>query len=119
MASASKGSVQVAYLYGDDGQRVSHSWAKRMHPMFVYHAMGGGLLYPEMIDVYSHSLRLPESRNEAVKVFLAGPCEWLLWIDTDMGFEPFMAEELMRAADVEHAPVVGALCFALHENKHD
>lgn len=119
MAEAKRGSVQVAYLYGNDGHRVSHSWHKCMHRMWVYDAMGDGLLKPEPIDVYSHALRLADSRNEAVKVFLQGDAEWLLWIDTDMGFPPFMAEELLRAADPTDAPVVGALCFALHETETD
>jgi cephalosporin hydroxylase len=119
MAEAKRGSVQVAYLYGNDGHRVSHSFMKCMMRMFLYDAMAVGSLKPEPIDIYSHALRLADSRNEAVKLFLGGDAEWLLWIDTDMGFPPYMAEELMRAADVEHAPVVGALCFALHETESD
>jgi cephalosporin hydroxylase len=119
MANAEKGSVQVAYLYGDDGQKVSHSFHKSMHRMFLYDGMGAGLLRPEPLDMYAHSLRLAEGRNEVVELFLKGSAQWLLWVDTDMGFAPYMVEELMRAADEHQAPIVGALCFALHQTGHD
>lgn len=55
---------------------------------------------------------LPEARNGAVREYLeTGHGEWLLWLDTDMGFPPDMADRLLAAADPLERPVVGALCF--------
>jgi GT2 family glycosyltransferase len=35
-----------------------------------------------------------------------------LWLDTDMGFQPDLLEQLMAAADPVERPIVGALCFS-------
>ena len=60
---------------------------------------------------YSSSGGLPESRNSAVRNFLAGSDEWLFWVDTDMGFHPDSIERLLKVADPVERPVVGGLCF--------
>jgi hypothetical protein len=56
--------------------------------------------------------RLGRSRCEVVKTFLQTEAEWLCWLDTDMTPPADMIDRLLEHADPEHAPVVGALCFA-------
>lgn len=60
-----------------------------------------------------------EARNRAVARFLEGDDEWLLWIDTDMGFEAADVKLLLDTADKDDRPVVGGLCFANHEVRPD
>jgi hypothetical protein len=52
------------------------------------------------------------ARNKLVERFLAETkAEWLLMIDTDMGFAPDLLDQLLGAADADERPMVGALCF--------
>jgi hypothetical protein len=62
---------------------------------------------------------LPEGRNMAVEHFLKTDCDWLLFVDTDMGFQPESLERLLLAADPVERPVVGALCFAMKHMRSD
>ena len=55
---------------------------------------------------------VPAARNEGVRQFLATGLEWLLWLDTDMGFAPDLLDRLLAAADPRERPVVGALAYA-------
>ena len=53
-------------------------------------------------------------RNALTKAFLEETdTELLWWIDSDMGFDDAILEELIAVADPDERPVVGALCFAL------
>lgn len=63
------------------------------------------------MSVQCSSGRIPERRNDIARTFLAGDCEWLVMIDTDMGFEPDTIDRLIASADPKGRPVVGALCF--------
>lgn len=56
--------------------------------------------------------RLGDGRNEVVKGFLRTDAEWLLFVDSDMGFGPDLLDLLMSAADPQERPVVGGLAFA-------
>ncbi|HEX3642796.1 MAG TPA: glycosyltransferase, partial [Ktedonobacteraceae bacterium] len=63
---------------------------------------------------------LPQARNAAVKQFLEeSNAEWLLWIDTDMGFEADIIDRLLEIADRNERPVVGGLCFAYLNTTND
>lgn len=59
------------------------------------------------------------ARNEVAARFLERDAEWLLWVDTDMGFTADTADRLLAAADPTERPIVGALCFAQHEYATD
>lgn len=62
----------------------------------------------------SGTMGLVAARNEIAKEFLdSTDAEWLVFIDTDMGFGPDTVDRLIRSADPKNRPVVGALCFAL------
>lgn len=58
-----------------------------------------------------------QGRNDVARSFLdETEAEWLLWLDTDMGFDPDLLERLIAVADPVDRPIVGALCFALKKN---
>jgi len=69
--------------------------------------------------VWGRSMELSHARNTATSAFLSSDADWLLWIDSDIGFEPDALEKLLAVADPETAPVVGALCFIEGEYSHD
>lgn len=53
-------------------------------------------------------------RNEVVSKFLdETDGEWLWFVDTDMGFQPDTVARLVKSADPDLRPVMGALCFCL------
>jgi len=52
-------------------------------------------------------------RNQVVEAFLGTEAQWLLFIDTDMGFAPDAISRLRASADPETRPVVGGLCFGI------
>lgn len=56
---------------------------------------------------------IPDGRNRlAATVLDETDSEWLLMVDSDMGFDPDMMERLVACGDRYKRPVVGALCFA-------
>jgi glycosyltransferase involved in cell wall biosynthesis len=69
--------------------------------------------------VWGRSMELSHARNTATAAFLASDAEWLLWIDSDIGFEPDALEKLLAVADPETQPIVGALCFIEGDYTHD
>jgi hypothetical protein len=69
--------------------------------------------------VWGRSMELSHARNTATAAFLASDSDWLLWIDTDIGFEPDALEKLLAVADPETAPIVGGLCFIEGDFSHD
>lgn len=59
---------------------------------------------------------LIEARNGVVRAFLESDCEWLFWIDTDMGFAPDTVDRLVAPADPVDRPIVAGLCFLSRED---
>ena len=65
---------------------------------------------------------IARGRNEMMREFLkiVTKPDWLLMLDTDMTFEPDLAEALIASAHPTERPIVGGLCFAYmsdHERK--
>lgn len=54
---------------------------------------------------------ITRGRNVAVAKFLSTTDEWLLFVDTDMGFRPEDFDKVADAADAKKRPIVGGLCF--------
>lgn len=53
-----------------------------------------------------------QGRNDVAKAMVeTSEAEWLMWLDTDMGFDPDIIDRLVESADPNERPVVGALCF--------
>jgi hypothetical protein len=113
-----EGAVTVAYCHGNE---VAHSWHESLTNLIGYdlanhqRVIAGGWL-----AMKCGTGGLVEGRNEAVASFLRErDAEWLLWLDTDMGFAPDMVDRLVDAADPAARPIVGALCFAQRETAAD
>lgn len=54
------------------------------------------------------------ARNRCAQVFLDDTeAEWLLFIDSDMGFAPDMVDRLVDSADPVERPIMGGLAFAM------
>ncbi len=62
---------------------------------------------------------LSAARNAVVERFLKGDCEWLFWVDTDMGFAPDILNRLLSVADKDTRPIVGGLCFMQNNHAQD
>jgi hypothetical protein len=111
LATFEPGSVLLAYV--TDSVSVTHSFTYSLVNL-LRHDVGhedrvgtaGGPL-----PVRYGAGGLPTARNLAVTHMLNSAAEWLLWLDTDMGFAPDTLERLLAAADPVARPVVGALCF--------
>jgi hypothetical protein len=69
--------------------------------------------------VWGRSVELSHARNTAAAAFLSSDADWLIWIDSDMGFEQDAVEKLLAVADPETAPIVGGLCFIEGDYGHD
>ena len=108
------GAVTVAYVHGNE---VTYSWHHSMVELVGYDmAHHGRVLRGGYISMRYGSSGLPEARNKAVAEFLSSrDADWLLWVDTDMGFPPDVVDRLLGAADPAQRPIVGALCFAQKE----
>lgn len=63
------------------------------------------------------SANISGARNKLVAKFLdENPAaDWLLFIDSDMYFEPDLIDGLLANASPDRAPVVGALCFGIND----
>lgn len=115
---ATADAVTVAYVYG---QNVTYSWHHSMieligHDMANHcRVMRGGY-----IGMHYGTDGLVQARNLGVKTFLEErDADWLLWLDTDMGFTADTVDQLLAVADPIERPVVGALCFAQRETGPD
>lgn len=62
---------------------------------------------------------LPVARNKAVETMLNDGHDWLLFIDSDMGFPSSALATLRSVADPVERPVVGGLCFAQRDVTSD
>jgi hypothetical protein len=112
--SRSRGVVSIAYIHENN---VSHSWHMSLMQLLGHelegnctHTLGAWLAMRCGTDA------LADARNKSVAEFLDHKdSEWLLWIDTDMGFEPTLLDSLLEVASAEERPVVGALAFSWKE----
>lgn len=106
--------VCLAFLHSDD---MSVSFTEsRMHMLMRDAAGAGRIMRGGYIGWRAGHDQLALGRNNVVEQFLADDkADWLLWIDTDMGFTPDLLDRLMETADPEERPVVGALCFGYRD----
>lgn len=119
MAAEPQGpAVTVAYVHSND---VAYSWHHSMVEMIGYDiAREGRIMRGGYIAMRCGAAGLVEARNKTVTEFLASKdAEWLLWLDTDMGFPADLCELLLAAADPVERPIVGALCFTQRETESD
>jgi len=113
-------SVLVVTLMPPDGE-CAQSYTESLlklhgHPATAKALMAGG--GPMFIP--TTPLRISEMRNGAARFLLEeSEAEWLLFIDSDMGFDSDALEHLLRAAHPVERPIVGALCFGLRKEESD
>ena len=111
--------VTVAYVHPNE---ITQSWHQSLLNLIAWDmahegrvARGGWLA----IRCYG-SDGIAGARDKAAAQFLDGKeSDWLLWIDTDMGFAPDTVDRLMAVADPKERPIVGGLCFAQKQNDSD
>jgi len=65
--------------------------------------------------IQADNLYLHIGRNQVVEAFLTMDADWLLFVDTDIEFEPWQAGALVNHGDANHQIVAG-LYFAWLEN---
>lgn len=109
--------VALAYVHQNT---VAYSWHYSVLGLFTHdlrhhrRIIRGGI-----IAIRTNAGQLVAARNKAVAHLLESDTPWLLWLDTDMGFDADIAERLLDAADPVERPVVGALCFSAREMSPD
>lgn len=117
-ASPSGDAVTVGYVHSNE---VTYSWHHSMVEMVGYDlARHGRIIRGGYIAMRCGTGGLVEARNKTVTEFLASKdADWLLWLDTDMGFPADLCERLLEVADPAQRPIVGALCFSQRELESD
>lgn len=109
--------VFVGYLHPND---LAASFVSSLQSLQAFDALtppeNGGALLRRWAAVRAGAMGIPEARNQIAAEFLnESDCEWLLFIDADMGFLPDTVARLVAAADPDTAPIVGGLAFAYRE----
>jgi hypothetical protein len=112
------GAVALAYVHSNE---VAYSWHHSLIELmgwdFVNH---GRIVRGGFVAIRYGTDGLVEARNKAVAIFLhEKQAEWLLWLDTDMGFAPETLDGLIAVADPLERPIVGGLCFSQREHTSD
>lgn len=111
-------SVVVALVHDS---KVSYSWHHCMLELLGWDLANKGRVWAGgYISIKYGTDGLIEGRNRAVRDFLSErKADWMLWLDTDMGFAPDTVDRLMAAAHPTERPIVGALCFSQRELEPD
>ena len=114
----SKGQVFAAYIYDgiEDAASFQQSWVDMLG-----HDLSHRQLYSQgnFLSQRCGTDGLEGARNSVVREFLKTECEWLFFVDTDMGFQPDTVDKLYDAADPVERPIVGGLCFAMRNDSLD
>jgi len=111
--------VALAYIHEEN---VTHSFFASLQALTLYdlhhgqHFFGGG---DNPLAMRCGTNGLVVARNKVAQRVLDGDYDWLLWIDSDMGFAPDTLDRLLDVADPADRPIVGALCFAQQEHDVD
>lgn len=111
------GSVCLAYVHGND---VAHSWHLSLMDLLTYDvAHSQRMIRGGFLAMRCGTGGVVEARNAATEKFLTGGAEWLMWVDTDMGFAADSVDRLIAAADPIERPIMGGLCFTQQEHELD
>jgi len=113
------GRVQLAYLHSG---KVGHNFHESMMRMVAFDAANEQRVVSTEgpFSIMTGTVDVPGNRNFGTAKFLdETDHEWLMWIDTDMGFMPDSVEALIDAADPDQRPIVGGLCFSVRAVAYD
>lgn len=110
--------VTVAFVHSNE---VTYSWHHSMVELIGFDmASHGRVLRGGYVAMRAGTDGIVEARNTAVRQFLSDDiADWLMWVDTDMGFPLDTVDRLFDAADPTERPIVGALCFSQRETTTD
>lgn len=115
-----KRGVAIGYLFNDEHRPPSMSWCHSVAELIEWDRQKydpnpqfdrSWLIRDCKIGYYTGTDSLASSRNEVVRQFLKTDAEWLLWLDDDMGFAPYILDQLLSVAHPVERPIMGALCF--------
>lgn len=67
---------------------------------------------PGFIERRARSQHVFRARNELVQGFLASDCDYLFFVDADMGIPANTIERFLSVAHKDERPIVAGLCFA-------
>jgi len=110
--------IALAYVHGTE---VAHSWHQCLMASVAHDVandqrlIGGGWLATK----YGTG-GIVQARNDTAAQFIGmDHVDWLLWVDTDMGWEADAFDRLLEVADPKERPIVGGLCFMNKETGPD
>jgi GT2 family glycosyltransferase len=108
--------VALGYVHPDEGRVTSfeHSLSA-LRTWDSAHSQVLSVLLPVRFGTDG----IVDARNKMAAALIESDCDWLLVVDTDMGFAPDALDKLLAVADPETRPVVGGLCFASRQHSHD
>jgi len=117
-AAARRPKVAIGYVHGDE---MAHSFVDSLNALVAFDQRNAQLTVHEhgRISVRGGTDGLVAARNMIAAQVVDSDVDWLLWIDSDMGFAPDTLYRLLEVADPDERPVVGALCFAARQFAHD
>lgn len=108
--------VALAYVHADAG-RIS-SFEDSLTALKDWDRDHGKFIVERFASRYGTE-GIVGARNVVAAKLINSDCDWLLWVDTDMGFEANALDRLLQVADAEKRPVVGGLCFAARQYATD
>lgn len=113
--------MSVLIAYPHPATAVQHCFMASLAELRQYDRDNHGLLSPiGALMVRCNTGGLPDARNSGVRFFLdETDAEWLLWIDTDMGFRPDSVKRLVDTANAHHLLALGGLCFSVRQGDPD
>lgn len=111
--------VALGYVHDDAGRVTSFEESRAQ--LIAFDTARVGLLShsDSQMTVRYGTDGLPAARNTIAARVVTSDVDWLLWVDTDMGFAPDSLYQLLAVAKPETRPVVGGLCFAQKQFAHD
>ena len=102
-------SVAIAYIH--PGQVSSYFTESLIASLFWDHQRRRRIknIYQEW-----SSANVSSARNTVTERFLSRhDADWLLWIDSDMQWDPRDIDVVLDAADAKDRPIIGGLCFGM------
>lgn len=107
-----KHNTMLAYLYTNE---IAATFHHSLFDLFGYDLFHEGYI-KSRVNVKAATMGIPDARNSICKTLLDdSDCEWLFFIDADMGFEMVLLDQLMAVADAKDRPIVGGLAFVNRE----
>jgi hypothetical protein len=106
------GSVIPAII--DNGEWAASFGLSWTAMMLFDQANSGRILRPggQYFRKVSGTMGVAAARSEAAEYFLKSDAEWLFMVDTDMGFDPDVVDQMVASAVANDVLVLGGLCFA-------